>query len=214
MQAYEPVEPAYTPLEEQVVEELKADNAYDYPERGAPEPESWWDRLKAWLQELLDFSPNTAWWEYGLYLLIFVALMFALVRLLSMRFNGLFSRPKAAAPIDFRTGEEDIATLDFEEEISKALEQKNYALVVRLRYLQGLRFLSDLGKVQIKPDKTNIDYVYEIKEKPSKEAFAQLARLFDYIWYGEFNALEKHAEQSEELIKRLRYSQSKPLDHA
>jgi hypothetical protein len=35
-------------------------------------------------------------------------------------------------------------------------------------------------------EKTNSDYLYEIKEQSQKEEFAYLSYLYNYIWYGEF----------------------------
>jgi hypothetical protein len=35
-------------------------------------------------------------------------------------------------------------------------------------------------------EKTNSDYLYEIKELSQKEDFAYLSYLYNYIWYGEF----------------------------
>jgi hypothetical protein len=35
-------------------------------------------------------------------------------------------------------------------------------------------------------EKTNSDYLYEIKEESQKEEFAYLSYLYNYIWYGEF----------------------------
>ncbi len=207
------VQPHYQAFEKEAIADLKADETYAYPLRNAPKQLSLWERFMRWLRSFFDVDPSSAWWEYGLYIAIFIILIFAIIRLLGMRFSGVFGSPKKATPLHFAAGEEDLNTLDFEAQISDALANKNYALVIRLRYLNALHILAKADLVQVKSGKTNFDYLYELKSGAVKDNFSALARLFDYIWYGQFEANQKHIAQSETLLSSVKETQ-KNLNHA
>lgn len=207
------VQPQYQSFQKQAVDDLKANDTYTYPPRDAPRQMSLWDRFKQWLASLFEVDPNSAWWEYGLYIAIFVILLFTIIKLLGIRFSGVLKSPQKASPLAFSAGVEDLNILNFEIEISDALANKNYALVVRLRYLNALHILAKADLVQVKNGKTNYDYLYELKSGVIKDNFSALARLFDYIWYGEFEANQSHSAQSEDLLSSVKETQ-KSISHA
>ena len=35
-------------------------------------------------------------------------------------------------------------------------------------------------------DKTNTQYIYELKDQEQRTAFSSLTRQFEFVWYGEF----------------------------
>lgn len=70
--------------------------------------------------------------------------------------------------------------------ISQALNAKNYRLAVRYYYLLILKLLSKKDIIAWELQKTNSDYLYEIEKKELKAPFADITRLYDYIWYGDF----------------------------
>ncbi|NJN27553.1 MAG: DUF4129 domain-containing protein [Cyclobacteriaceae bacterium] len=40
--------------------------------------------------------------------------------------------------------------------------------------------------------KTNHDYAYEIQDEQYRMPFSQLSYLFEYVWYGDFEAGNQH----------------------
>jgi hypothetical protein len=76
--------------------------------------------------------------------------------------------------------------MDLENLIEKSYHEKNYALAVRYLYLQLLKDLNARGFIKWRIDKTDDDYIQEIKDAVLKSGFKDLALLFEYVWYGEF----------------------------
>lgn len=195
----------YRGFEASQIKELQTDSDYDYPVVQGKVGLSPWERFLRWLREFFTFEGSAAWWEAGLYIILFAALVLAIIRLLGVQFTPTFGKdPSNRSPFGFSVGEEQLDKLNFEEEIEKAQLQGNWRLAVRLRYLQGLHLLAQKGHVDIQLGKTNVDYLYEIREPQAKSHFAKLARLFDFIWYGEFEAQAKHGQQSAAYVELLK----------
>jgi hypothetical protein len=81
---------------------------------------------------------------------------------------------------------EDIFEMNFEKELQKAVEAKNYRLAVRLLYLRTLRDLSNRNLINYTHEKTNSDYLFQLAGTPYYKNFFKLTRSFDYTWYGHF----------------------------
>lgn len=81
---------------------------------------------------------------------------------------------------------ENIHEIDYEAELEKLIGQKKYRHAVRLLYLRCLKKLSDAEIITWQPDKTNYNYLAEIKDINLKNDFSSLTFQFDYIWYGDF----------------------------
>jgi hypothetical protein len=102
--------------------------------------------------------------------------------------DGAFRRTAKANMQQTAIVEEVItAESDFERLIREALQQRNYRLAVRYHFLQVLHTLAEKGHVQLAADKTNYNYVHEIKNVTLQKDFAALTLNYEYVWYGEFN---------------------------
>jgi len=82
--------------------------------------------------------------------------------------------------------EQDIHVMDFDKLITETRHSGNYRLAVRYYYLWLLKKLSVKDVIDWHFDKTNSDYLYEIKDANLKRDFEYLSYLYDYSWYGEF----------------------------
>jgi hypothetical protein len=81
---------------------------------------------------------------------------------------------------------DNIFEMNFETEIAKAIETKNYRLAVRLMYLRTLRDLTNRNLINYAHEKTNSDYLFQLGGTPYYKNFFKLTRSFDYTWYGHF----------------------------
>lgn len=81
---------------------------------------------------------------------------------------------------------EDIFSLHFEKEISKAEEAGNYRLAVRLWYLQLLKELSARQLIDYRLGRTNSYYVGQLAATDFYKSFFRITRQFEYVWYGQF----------------------------
>jgi hypothetical protein len=119
---------------------------------------------------------------YGTFLIAFV---FLVLQLLKVDLTGAFGRNPKRMPLTYTTEGEDIHTVDFAARIAEAENSGDYRLAVRLGFLSVLKQLTDRGLLDWRPEKTNTDYLAEVPGGPLHIAFAQVARQFEYAWYGE-----------------------------
>ncbi len=84
--------------------------------------------------------------------------------------------------------EEEVITAesDFDRMIREACQLGNYRLAVRYHYLQTLHKLAENNFVEMAVDKTNYQYVREVKDTVKQNEFAGLTLNYEYVWYGEF----------------------------
>jgi hypothetical protein len=82
---------------------------------------------------------------------------------------------------------EDIFSVNYEEELKKAIQDENYRLGVRLMYLHVLRLFSESNIIQYKIERTNSDYLLQLFNTSYYKDFFRLTRNFDYVWYGKFD---------------------------
>lgn len=92
---------------------------------------------------------------------------------------------KKDSQIDIEQIEEDIENADLPDFIRRALNNGEYTLAVRLYYLAALKELSTRKDIRWQKDKTNLDYLREMRSSEHFEAFKALTSIFERVWYGE-----------------------------
>lgn len=84
---------------------------------------------------------------------------------------------------------EDIESVDLDRLLDAALRDGRYRDAARYQYLRALQTLTEQGLIDWDKHKTNSEYLIEVRraDRPSLNApFADITRLFEWIWYGEF----------------------------
>ncbi len=187
------------------IEAYKADKAFDYLEK--IEEDSWWTRLKRWinlkwnafLQWLFGDYQTNAFWSAVLSALpyILLILVLGLITWLFIRLNpgnAVMAEP-ITGKVNFQQEEELVKSADISSLIQKAIQQENYRLAVRYLYLKSLRLLDQKEHISYRFQKTNEDYINEIKNTEIKEQFTKITRLYDFIWYGDFELSHERFEK-------------------
>jgi hypothetical protein len=158
------------------VNELKADEAYWYanlePEKPKEEvkDESNWFQNLLWIIILCSFIAVVIWY-----------LASSNIRLFRKESKSIMEDETADVKLD------DIFTINYEKEIQKAVDAKNYRLAIRLWYLRTLKELSDRNIIEYRHEKTNNEYVSSLFNSRYYKDFFRLTRNFEYTWYGQFN---------------------------
>jgi len=70
--------------------------------------------------------------------------------------------------------------------VDMAVSEGNYRLAVRYLYLQTLINLAEKKYLRTGTEKTNYQYVNEIRNQPFANDFASLTLKYEYVWYGEY----------------------------
>ncbi|MEN9339143.1 MAG: hypothetical protein RIQ62_455 [Bacteroidota bacterium] len=141
---------------------------------------------------------NARWITYGLYLLVAILVFFVVRKFIV---DAIHYKPIQRSSYNNNTvpSDEDIhAISDWEVQLRKALEKENYRLAIRLHYLMILQKLEAENYIQYSKQKTNSDYIQEVKAKRNDNDFTRITRHFEYVWYGQF-PLQKEEYESIEI---------------
>ncbi|MBL7727986.1 MAG: DUF4129 domain-containing protein [Dinghuibacter sp.] len=151
-------------------------------------------------------TPSGSSFSWLMMLLIFVGLVAILMFALKLNPGGLFSR-RASKPVAAEEepgANENIHAMKFETELEKAIRLKNFRLALRILYLETLKKMTDRNIISWRPEKTNWEYVREIKDASVRTPFAEITNAFDYAWYGEFNIDEPLFRMMQDKMLRFR----------
>ncbi len=86
------------------------------------------------------------------------------------------------------TIEQEIQGGQYDNLIKKAEAENNYRLAVRYLHLQTLHNLSEKQYITLATEKTNYQYLNELRKRTPEIAslFTALTYKYEYIWYGEY----------------------------
>ena len=104
--------------------------------------------------------------------------------------SGLFRPHKKVMQMPFAENLNP-ESVNWEEEIRNALKMGEYRLAVRYHFLSALKSLSKNELITWKAEKTNYDYISEIKNSQVKSNFSELSKLYEAIWYGNFPIVQE-----------------------
>ena len=175
------------------LDEYREDDRFDYDPGGGPEDRGFFEKIVDWIAEVFErlFGVGDAVQDVaGVIPYILFAIALGLVIWTVVRSNGgvrLFRRAAQREDIVFNEEIRDIHALDFPTLLNEALERKDYRSAVRIHYLQILQSLSSSGRIDWRPEKTNGEYLAELRSSTLYDPMRRLTLLFDYIWYGEFS---------------------------
>lgn len=162
------------------------------PEKGV------WDRflewLSYWFKKAFGFSDMKTSAKYAdltlkwIAILIVVYVIYIIVKLiLNKEGQWIFGKSTTKKVLKYDDIEQNLKNIDFEKLIKETLISGDKRLVIRYYYLWLLKKMSENNMIDWNPEKTNSDYIYEIKNESLKSDFGYVSYLYNYIWYGEFN---------------------------
>ncbi len=142
-----------------------------------------------WLNDIfgvnIDFI-NYKTLEYIVYLFLAITTLYLLIKfLMQAPVNSVFKNESQDIN-DFNYVEENLKDVNFETLIDDALKEDNFRLATRYAYLKSLKLLTNKEIIEWHYDKTNSEYLNEIKDENTKIIFKRISYIYDYVWYGEF----------------------------
>ncbi|MGA9213230.1 DUF4129 domain-containing protein [Kaistella sp.] len=174
----------------------------DYDYTTIKPQESLWQKIKKSLRKIWEaifgkVDPNKTSSYAETIIRIFAVIVFGFVLYFLIKFllgkdgNFFFSKKNKKINIANQDLHENIHEINFSESIEKFEKQKDYRSAVRYQFLLILKKLADKKLINWNPEKTNKDYLSELKTDDLKNSFKELAYIFDYVWYGEFEVNEE-----------------------
>ncbi|WP_298263153.1 DUF4129 domain-containing protein [uncultured Lutibacter sp.] len=204
---------------QKALEAYKADKEFIYIEETNEVEPTWLDRLLNWLGrqfvKLLEwiFGVENASGIFAKILtsipyIIAAILLFLIVKFfLKVNSKSIINTGTNSAIVNLTNEEELIKNQDLLKLIQQAIAQNNFRLAVRYSYLNMLKQLEQQKLIVWEQQKTNEDYIKEISKQSLKKSFKELTRLYDFVWYGNFeiNELEfaKATANFEEVYKLI-----------
>lgn len=165
--------------------------------------ESLWEKFKRRINKIveaifgnIDPSKTARYTEiivWTLAILIIGFVLYLFIRFLLNK-NGsiFFSKKNKKLSLQNQDLKENIHEINFSESIANCEKQEEYRSAIRYQFLLVLKKLADAKQIHWNPEKTNKDYIQELKNLNQKREFEELVYIFDYIWYGEFE-IDKRA---------------------
>ncbi|MNG25700.1 hypothetical protein D3C84_1105960 [compost metagenome] len=86
--------------------------------------------------------------------------------------------------------------------IQESIQNGEKRLAIRYYYLWLLKVMAQNNYIEWDIEKTNSDYLYELKSPANREDFTYLSYLYNYIWYGEFEMDETTFTKAENRFKK------------
>ncbi len=129
----------------------------------------------------------------------FIIIVFVLLK---SDFIGILKgKPKE---VIFNFGDiEDIKSIDFESRIKTAVAGNDLRLAIRWYYLKQLNVLNTKSFISWQSFKTNIDYAKELKQLPFVNDFKAISKIYDYVWYGQYNVVKENYVELEKKFKEF-----------
>ena len=178
----------------------QSDFNYDFAD---VKQESIWDRFIQWIRNWLNFMIKSLGVIWYLRYIILATLTILLLSLIYRgKFTGLFHSNQEITSMEF-SDTANPTKVNWEQKIKEAHLQKEYRLAVRYHYLSLLKGLSRHKLIAWKSEKTNYDYIREIKYDKIKTDFIDLSELYEAVGYGDFPIAKQDYHQIDDEFARL-----------
>jgi hypothetical protein len=125
--------------------------------------------------------------QFILWLIIIGCFAFGLILYLSNSNVSLFRKNRNISDAEMEEETDDIFGINYQKEIEKATKAGDYRLAIRLMFLRQLKKLSDRNIIQYTHDRTNFDYLLQMRSSNLYGDFFRLTRNYEYSWYGQFD---------------------------
>lgn len=184
--------PVYREVSPNLLEQLQEDHEYSIP---LPKDQlSANDLLQRKIQEFLSQlwrglgsdAGRALVYGLGAFLLIYV-----IYRLLGPDRIGLASNKTLSPSTEYQHWEKSVESL--ESLLLRAEQNSDWREFIRLQFLIGIKSLDEAGHLKLSPQKTALDYHYEISDPELAQQFLSFSRTFEYVWYGGFKSDKERA---------------------
>ena len=116
-------------------------------------------------------------------IIVAVALIgYAIYRMMSVQRNRRIAHDGVEITID--NLDEYIHETDLDRFLKDALRQSNYSQAIRLYFLQCIKNLSNRNDIRWAREKTNREYLNEMRNNHLGSEFRELTQEYERIWYG------------------------------
>ncbi len=186
----------------QTLNDFRNNKEFNYHQKEIPAP-SIFGIILDWLFKMFRKLFGNRYSKYSsflIYLTLGLVFIYLILKIIQSRPENLFYTNKNQRIDSYNGTIEDLHTIDFDAEIGKAAGRNDYRSAIRWHYLKSLNYLSNKGLIIWKSDKTNDDYLHELREQSFLSSFREITKMFEYSWYGNFLVSESFYLKSRKLF--------------
>lgn len=121
------------------------------------------------------------------YLVLAILLVFIVIKLSGGQFQWFWGSDGKRQQGKVLIPEQDIHELDLLQLADESQQNGDLRSSVRYHYLHLLKVMDSLALIDWHKDKTNRDYLRELRSDELRNQFKRQTRVFDYVWYGQFD---------------------------
>ncbi|UII19490.1 hypothetical protein [Fulvivirga ligni] len=125
--------------------------------------------------------------QFIMILVLVAVLVFVLYKILGSHGGFNPKNKKLSDNISVEDLEEKLMESDLLIWLKKAVSDKNYKLALRIYYLMIIKELSLKGIIHWKKEKTNLEYMMEMRDHESYNQFEEVTNIYHLVWYGDKN---------------------------
>lgn len=118
------------------------------------------------------------------YIAVISLTVLLLIWFLSRSIEPVWQQEGPSGAILHTIDEANLIDTDFDILLQQEIKAGNYNNTIRLLFLQTLQKLARTGLIKWENEKTNYDYLHEIKEKMPGSSFNELLYIYEHCWYG------------------------------
>ena len=147
-------------------------------------------------------------WKILLFIIIFAAVIILVYLWLKNR------RPSGRSvlrDVENDWNPEVITKTELELRLDEALSKEDYREGIRIYFTFILKELIRKNWIHWKKDKTNHHYVLEMSSRPKADVFRECVRIYDLVWYGEYEISKRVYESLQPTL--LNYYRSLENSH-
>jgi len=144
----------------------------------------------------------------GQFLLFLLALVILILIAYAFIKNRKQPNTKVIIEVEDDWNPEIISKTELELRLEEAIANGDYRECVRIYFTFILKELIRKSWIFWKKEKTNYDYILEMQKTKNKHQFAECVRIYDLVWYGEYEI----DEETYKLIHPALESYYKSLD--
>lgn len=129
-------------------------------------------------------------------ILIYVIILVLVLSILYLVFsnNSEEETDEAAVPI-YQEELEDIKELDVDSALEEAIQSGDFRGAIRFQFLRVLKILNERDYILWSQEKTNRQYLQEIKDTAFYEEVKILTQVFENAWYGNYRIAKSEFDQ-------------------
>lgn len=165
-------------------------------------------RLRNWLSDLMPQS-NYEFKETFYYILggIAVIILVYIVYKLIYSKNAFFRKDKNEGEDtesdELTYVEKNLMNTNLQPYLKDAVTNQDFSLAIRYLQLLNIQKLAEAELIKWKYSKTNSDFANEIDNNLLKKDFQQCTRIFEYVWFGDFQLNQPDFERYQQDFKQF-----------